>query len=98
MDELKILEEIWNRWLGSGDMLIGLERPTNFLGSTEKYKKSFLETAKIYLDEKSINDLKLKKEYDIIRRKYVSYNEKCDCSNGCEKCNDTKRIIKRKKK
>lgn len=44
---LKQLEELWDAWIGSPEMVIPktMKRPKNFLGATEKYKESFLKFA-----------------------------------------------------
>lgn len=46
------LSELWEAWIGSKDMLIGLKRPVNFLGSIAKHKERFLNFATEWIKDK----------------------------------------------
>ena len=43
------LSKLWDRWIGSKSMVIKLKTPVNFLGSTKKYKESFLAFAQEFI-------------------------------------------------
>ena len=44
--KIKELSDLWDKWVGSSSMVVGLKRPVNFLGSIAAYKKKFLDFVK----------------------------------------------------
>ena len=68
------LSNLWDRWIGSKSMLIGLKPPVNFLGSQKKYKESFLSFVEEYIrnereyDEHDVVELKDGKIGTIVHR------------------------------
>jgi hypothetical protein len=86
--------EVWDQWIGSPSMEIGLKRPINFLGSIVEHKKKFMEVIDIYIEEKSKNELIKKEKDDIIRKNQVLINLPCNCDSGCNKCGGTMKQIK----